>query len=56
MLKEGKWDVRDFKLDADEQKLAREAWTDELNNPPHHYDDIPHPSRSEAEETNHALW
>ena len=45
MLKEGKWDVRDFKLDADEQKLAREAWTDVLNNPPHHYDDVPHPSR-----------
>ena len=37
--------MRDFHLDADEQKLSREAWTDVLNNPPHHYDDTPHPSQ-----------
>ena len=44
MLDPRKWDARDFQLDTDEEKLAREAWTDVLSNPPHHYDDIPHPS------------
>ena len=39
------WDLRDVALTKEEQVMASEAWADVLCNPPHRYNDIPHPDR-----------